>query len=240
MTALLLSDLHLPAEPSPLREGFLHFLAGPARAAQRVYILGDLFEYWIGDDVGTRVYREEIAALRALTATGVRVGFMHGNRDFLAGAGFAEASGVELLEDPLAIELDGRRVLLSHGDAWCSDDAAYQRWRAFSRNRVARALFLRLPVSLRTRIAGGVRQRSTDDKADKTAEIMDVNADAIAAAFRTSGCDCIIHGHTHRPADHALPIDGRSVQRIVLADWRPRHMEWLQAGGGLQRLTLGN
>lgn len=235
MTALLLSDLHLPAEPSPLREGFLRFLAAPARAAQQVYILGDLFEYWIGDDVGLQVYADEIAALRALAKTGVRIGFMHGNRDFLVGTGFAAATGVELLGDPTVVALDGEPVLLSHGDLWCTDDQAYQRWRRFSRNRFAQALFGKLPVSLRTRIAGGVRRRSADDKDRKTIDIMDVNPAAIDSAFRASGCRRIIHGHTHRPTTQRLRVDGAEAERIVLADWTPQRMEWLEVNGGFRR-----
>ena len=236
MTALLLSDLHLPAEPSPLREGFLRFLDGPARTARQVYILGDLFEYWIGDDAGLALYGDEIRALRALTDAGVRIGFMHGNRDFLVGTGFARASGVELLADPIRVDLDGEATLLSHGDAWCSDDRAYQRWRRFSRNPLAQSLFLRLPTSLRARIAGDVRRRSDDDKDRKTVEIMDVHPSAIAEAFRACGCRRIIHGHTHRPATHRLQIGGREVERIVLADWTPQRMEWLEAGDGLRRV----
>jgi UDP-2,3-diacylglucosamine hydrolase len=238
MTALLLSDLHLPAEPSPLREGFLRFLGGPARDAQQVYILGDLFEYWIGDDVGLASYPAEVAALRALVDHGVQVGFMHGNRDFLVGPGFAAATGVALMRDPSIVQLDGERVLLSHGDLWCTDDQAYQRWRRFSRNRVAQRLFARLPISLRTRIAGGVRSRSDDDKDRKTAEIMDVNPAAIEAAFRASGVRRIIHGHTHRPTTHRLPLDGRTVERIVLADWTPQRMEWLAIDNGERRIAF--
>jgi UDP-2,3-diacylglucosamine hydrolase len=231
MSALLLSDLHLPAEPSPLREGFAHLLAGPARDVDQVWLLGDIFEYWIGDDAGLQDYAAEIAALRALTASGVRVGFMHGNRDFLVGLRFAEATGVELLEDPQLVTLAGQRVLLSHGDRWCTDDRAYQRWRSFSRNPLAQAVFARLPRRWRAAVAGGVRSRSGQEKRHKTNAIMDVNADAIADAFRSSGADCIIHGHTHRPATHALSVDGRAVERIVLPDWTLADMKALRFDG---------
>ncbi|MES0874330.1 UDP-2,3-diacylglucosamine diphosphatase [Sinimarinibacterium thermocellulolyticum] len=238
MTALLLSDLHLPAEPSPLREGFLRFLAGPARAAQQIYILGDLFEYWIGDDVGVQVYAEEVAALRALSDTGVHVAFMHGNRDFLVGADFARASGTTLLADPSVVVLGGERVLLSHGDQWCAGDLAYQRWRRFSRNRLAQSLFLGLPPALRRRIAGDLRRHSGDGKRRKPVQIMDVDPAAIVEAFRRSGCRRIIHGHTHRPATHRMRIDGLDAERIVLADWTPQRMEWLQLDDGSRRLRL--
>ncbi len=228
MATLFLSDLHLPQQPSPLREGFLRFLQGPARMAEAVYLLGDLFEYWIGDDVGLQAYASEIAALRALTAHGVPVFFQHGNRDFLVGRTFAETTGVRLLDDPTAIDLYGVPTLLSHGDGWCVDDRAYQRWRRFSRNRVAQWLFLKLPRARRERIAGGVRGRSHEDKRWKAEDIMDVNAAAVRAAFDASGATRIVHGHTHRPDDHQLH-DGahRRVHRLVLADWRPDRMEYL-------------
>jgi UDP-2,3-diacylglucosamine hydrolase len=231
MSALLLSDLHLPAEPSPLREGFAHLLSGAAREVEQVWLLGDIFEYWIGDDAGLHDYAPEIAALRALTGTGVRVGFIHGNRDFLVGRLFAEATGVDLLADPQLVTLGGRRVLLSHGDRWCTDDRAYQRWRRFSRNPLAQSVFAHLPRRLRQTIAGGVRSRSGQEKRYKPDAIMDVNTDAIADAFRATGVDCIIHGHTHRPATHALSVDGRAVERIVLPDWTSASMKALRFDG---------
>lgn len=233
MATLFISDLHLPDQPSPLREGFLRFLQGPARQAQALYILGDLFEYWIGDDVGLVAYATEIAALRSLTDGGVPCFFMHGNRDFLVGEGFSHASGVQLLPDPTLIELDGVPTLLGHGDLWCTDDRGYQRWRRFSRNRLAQRLFLKLPVSRRQAIAGDVRGRSHSDKRYKAQDIMDVNATAIRAAFDHSGAHRLIHGHTHRPADHQLHTgDHRRVQRLVLADWHDDRMEYLSAENG--------
>lgn len=239
MAALLLSDLHLPAEPSPLREGFLRFLAGPARDAQTVWLLGDIFEYWIGDDVGLRVYAAEIAALRELTSRGVAVRFMHGNRDFLVGAGFAAATGVVLVSDPAVVELGSLPALLSHGDLWCTDDLAYQRWRRFSRNRVAQAIFARLPRAWRERVAGGLRSHSRNEKRYKPEAIVDVNPAAIEQVLRRSRTRLLIHGHTHRPADHALSIDGQPARRIVLADWHPDRMEYLSASpDGLRRLAV--
>lgn len=235
MATLFVSDLHLPDEPSPLRAGFLRFLNGPARTADAVYLLGDVFEYWVGDDVGLREYPAEIEALRALTDSGVAAYFMHGNRDFLVGRRFAKATGVRLLRDPTRIELDGRRVLLSHGDIWCSDDRGYQRWRRFSRNRIAQWIFLRLPEPRRRAIAGGVRSQSSDAKRVKVESIMDVNAAAIERAFCEHAVPCIVHGHTHRPADHRLTVEGREVERIVLADWRPHRMEYLLAENGSLR-----
>ena len=235
MTALLLSDLHLPAQPSALREAFTGFLEGPARKAQQVYILGDLFEYWIGDDAGLQVYAREISRLAALSASGVEVFFMAGNRDFLVNGGFAEVSGAKILPDPSVVTLAGRPTLLSHGDLFCTDDLAYQRWRRVSRNRAIQALFGLLPRALRERIAGGLRQQSNSGKAAKSADIMDVNAAAVAAAFARHKVQRIIHGHTHRPADHR----DAGLERIVLADWTPRRMEYLEASeAGLRRVAL--
>jgi len=223
MTTLLLSDIHLPNQPSPLHAAFAGFLAGPARRAQTVYILGDLFEYWISDDVGQREYGPEFTALRALTDSGVRVRFMHGNRDFMVGKHFAAATGVELLHDPLPLDLAGVPTLLSHGDIFCTDDIAYQRWRRFSRNPLAQAIYKLLPESVHRRIASTARSGSES----KPSVIMDVNEAAVRQAFVQYDVRRIIHGHTHRPAEHAYDIDGRACERIVLADWRPQRLEYL-------------
>jgi len=236
---LLLSDLHLPLQASPLREAFAGFLAGPARRAEAVYILGDLFEYWIGDDAGLRDYAAEVLALRALADSGVRLRFMHGNRDFLVGRRFAAAAGLELLRDPLRLELGGVPTLLSHGDRWCTDDRAYQRWRRFSRNPLAQRLFGLLPEARRRRIAGMARSQSEVDKSHKPQAIMDVNEAAIRHALVAHQVRRIIHGHTHRPAEHHYDFDDGPRQRIVLADWRPEHIEYLVCdGAGLRRQTL--
>ncbi|TJY62255.1 UDP-2,3-diacylglucosamine diphosphatase [Sinimarinibacterium sp. CAU 1509] len=236
---LFVSDLHLPNGPSPLRDGLIRLLDGPARATHAVYLLGDIFEYWIGDDVGLRDHAPVIDALRALNSAGVAIYAMHGNRDFLYGRAFERASGVQLLTDPTVVDVDGVPTLLSHGDLWCTDDHAYQRWRRFSRNRFAQWVFLKLPQSRRLRIAGGLRGQSADAKQTKSVEIMDVNPLAVEAAFRHYGVSRIIHGHTHRPADHRLSVDGREVERIVLADWHADLMEYLVAEHGhLRRMHV--
>ncbi|HVT34992.1 MAG TPA: UDP-2,3-diacylglucosamine diphosphatase [Nevskiaceae bacterium] len=228
---LLLSDLHLPAQPSPLRDAFIAFLEGPARQAAGVYILGDLFEYWIGDDIGLQLYAREVSRLAALSALGVPVHFMRGNRDFLVGRHFALITGATILRDPVIVELGGQPTLLSHGDLWCTQDEKYQHWRRFSRNPVAQWLFLRLPRALRERIAGGVRARSGANKMDKPAEIMDVDDDAVRAAFPQARVQRIIHGHTHRPARHHYRIGERDCERVVLADWTTQRMEYLRVDG---------
>ncbi|HUS24365.1 MAG TPA: UDP-2,3-diacylglucosamine diphosphatase [Candidatus Binatia bacterium] len=229
--ALLLSDLHLPPEPSPLRQDFLAFLHGPARGADTLYILGDLFEYWIGDAEGREAYPAEWEALAALTRSGVRVRYQHGNRDFMVGPRFFAETGVELLPDPAVVELAGTPTLLSHGDLFCTGDVAYQRWRRFSRRPLAQWIYRRLPRAVRQAVAGNLRGRSQY----KPASIMDVAAEAVSEAFRRHGVRRIVHGHTHRPALHAL---GEGRERWVLADWRPDRREYLRVDDTIERVTL--
>jgi UDP-2,3-diacylglucosamine hydrolase len=237
--SLFISDLHLPVSSSPLRETFAKFLAGPARDCQALYILGDLFEVWIGDDAGLREYSVERSCLRALTGAGVPVYFQHGNRDFLVGREFAAATGVTLLADPVTLDLGGVPTLVSHGDVWCTDDVGYQRWRRFSRRPSVQAVYRALPLPLRERIAGGIRATSDSDKQAKPAAIMDVNDDAIRDAFRRHGTPRMIHGHTHRPAEHRYEIDGRACVRHVLSDWRPGHCEAIAVdAAGIRRVPL--
>ena len=236
---LFVSDLHLPAGSSPLHEAFAKFLAGPAREAAALYILGDLFEYWVGDDAGLREYSVERSCLRALTAGGVPVFYQHGNRDFLVGRDFAAATGLQLLPDPFTTELHGVPTLISHGDLWCTDDVAYQRWRRFSRRPALQAVYRALPLSWRERIAGGIRAKSDAGKQYKPADIMDVSDAAIRQAFAQHGAERMIHGHTHRPADHRYDVGGRACVRHVLADWVPGRCEALQVdAGGVQRVML--
>lgn len=237
MAHLLLSDLHLPAKASPLRDAFAAFIEGPALKAESVYLLGDIFEYWIGDDAGLQTYAREVAALAALTVRGVPVYFMHGNRDFLVGDEFAQITGATLLHDPHRVDFYGIPTLLSHGDVFCTDDVGYQRWRRFSRNPLAQWIYRRLPRARREKIAGGLRSQSSEHKRYKAEDIMDVNAGAIRKAFDVSGARRLIHGHTHRPAEHRDEMPGS--ERIVLADWRPERREYLSiAPDGWQRVLL--
>lgn len=241
-TDLLLADLHLPplhgdGSAGPLNLAFRRFCDGPARQASRVFILGDLFEVWVGDDAGLTEHAEDIAAIRRLSDTGVEVYFQHGNRDFIVGPAFVRAAGVKLLPDLARFELGGVTALLAHGDLFCTDDRAYQRWRRFSRNPLAQWVYKRLPLSRRRRIAGGLR----DDvhKQRKPESIMDVNEGAVRQALVDAKVTRLIHGHTHRPAEHHYLIDGRDCERVVLADWRPGRLEYLQAdASGWRRVLL--
>ncbi len=219
MARLFVSDLHLDAETPQAIEQFLEFLATHASQAEALYILGDLFEAWIGDDDPEREKARVCAALRALTSRGVPCFILHGNRDFLLAEGFCERTGASLLPDPVAIELGGERVLLTHGDALCVDDHAYQELRSAVRSPDWQRRFLALPVAVRAQLAERARAGSRAHTSRTVPDIMDVNAAAVAAAFRATGARRIIHGHTHRPAVHELTIDGRPAQRIVLGAW---------------------
>ncbi len=239
MLTYFISDLHLPPGPSKLRQVFRKFLEGQAREAGALYILGDLFEYWIGDDAGMQDYAEDVQALSTLTAAGVPVYFQHGNRDFLVGKAFCARTGVQLLPDPYRFDLAGSPALLSHGDPFCTADLGYQRWRRFSRNPLVQGIYLMLPLALRRRIAGRVRSQSDSQKQYKPEDIMDVSVEAIHAAFLRHGVSLLIHGHTHRPAEHRHEVNGRASQRIVLADWRPERCEALRVDiAGIQRIEL--
>ncbi|HEU0196653.1 MAG TPA: UDP-2,3-diacylglucosamine diphosphatase [Nevskiaceae bacterium] len=226
---LLLSDLHLPSEPSPYRAAFNAFLAGPARTASAVYILGDLFDAWIGDDIGVADFAPECANLQTLTSHGVPVGFLHGNRDFLVGERFAAVTGVSLLPDPSVVTLPDGPVLLAHGDTLCTDDKLYQRFRRIVHSATLQRFFLRLPIGWRRAIARRLRAGSRARKTrDGYTPAGDINADAVRKLLTRHAQTRLIHGHTHRPADHALALDGGTAgRRFVLADWRPQRMEYL-------------
>lgn len=217
---LFISDLHLDPERAEIIGLLLDFLAGRARSAEALYILGDLFEYWIGDDDVRPAMEPVLNALRRLVEAGVPVSFMAGNRDFLVGRQFAELTGCALLEDPTPISLyHGVNTLLMHGDTLCTDDTAYQALRRQLRDRAWQASFLAQPIEQRREQAENLRRESREATRGKAFEIMDVNADAVTKAFRTHQVQRIIHGHTHRPDVHTLEIDGVQVERIVLGDW---------------------
>lgn len=238
MTTLFVSDLHCEAGREDIGAQFRQFLRGEARGADALYILGDLFESWIGDDDPNPHYASIKSELRALCASKVPVYFMHGNRDFMIGSAFAGDTGVRLLPDPLIVDLYGERVLLSHGDTWCTDDHEYQALRTMTRNPQWQAAMLARPLTERQAIAAQARAASKAQSAMKNEAIMDVNPTAIVEAFRSSGVATILHGHTHRPAIHELQLDGRRVRRIVLGDWYEQGsvLRWSPDGPSLDTL----
>ena len=224
MTTLFISDLHLDPERPAITELFARFVGGEAREADALYILGDLFEAWVGDDDPSQTGAFVADSLKALADDGVPVFFMHGNRDFLVGEAFARRAGMTLLEDPARIALYGHDVLLLHGDTLCTGDLAYQQFRAQTRDPrwqqqfLAQPLEARLAFAQQARAASQARQGELRDSGQMET-ITDVAPDAVEAAFQAHGVDTIIHGHTHRPAVHGLDVGGRPRKRIVLGDW---------------------
>lgn len=216
-----ISDLHLSADRPSLTALFERYLAGPAREAGSVYILGDLFEYWAGDDdLDDPLNRGVAETLARFAADGGKVYFMAGNRDFLLGKEFATRAHLQILQEPTLIRLGEQRTLLCHGDGLCTDDLAYQAFRKQVRDPAWQAQFLAQPLAIRKQIIAGVRMKSETAKSEKDAAIMDVNEDAVASLLREHGYPLLIHGHTHRPAVHTLDMEGHGCQRWVLADWR--------------------
>eukprot|EP01030_Chromulinospumella_sphaerica_P012675 gene12675-12468_t len=216
--ALFISDLHLQAGQPATTAAFFRFLEEQARHTQQLYLLGDLFEYWAGDDDLHDPYHQQIiAALRALSDAGVAIYWIAGNRDFLVGAEFAKAAGVTLLDEPHVANIAGQRVVLLHGDAQCTEDTQYMAFRAMVRQPAWQQQFLATPLAQRKAIIAGMRASSRKDQRTKSYEIMDVTPAAIAAVFAATACDVMIHGHTHRPALHSA----HGQRRYVLPDWEP-------------------
>ena len=223
MRSLFISDLHLTESRSQANEAFFSFLEGEARKADALYILGDLFEYWIGDDDLGDPFNAIVAGfLKEHSRHGAGLFLMHGNRDFLIGREFCEATGATLLEDPAEIRLGKTRTLLMHGDTLCTDDTDYQAWRRTARSQAWQRGFLAKPLRDRRREIFALREKSREVIQAKAAEIMDVNANAVCDAFRRHGVCRLIHGHTHRCARHELVVDGARCERWVLSDWYGR------------------
>lgn len=217
---LFISDLHLTPERPAINRTFFSFLRAQARAASALYILGDLFDYWIGDDDLDDPFNASVAsALRALSDTGCRVSFMPGNRDFLLGERFAAACGMRVLDDPTVIDLHGTRTLIMHGDTLCTADLAYQAFRTKVHTDAWQRDFLARTLAERRAVAQGLRAESQEEKVTKSAEIMDVTPSAVERILREHACIRLIHGHTHRPARHTLQVDGRHCERWVLDAW---------------------
>lgn len=239
--ALFISDLHLQPSHPRTAEAFLRFLAEHAAKAQQLYLLGDLFEYWAGDDDLAEPFHQRIVeAIRAVSAAGAAVFWIAGNRDFLVGQQFAEAAGLTLLAEPHVITVGGLRIALVHGDAQCTDDVKYMEFRAMVRQPAWQQQFLAMPLAQRKAIIAGMREGSREAHTAKSYAIMDVTPAAVAALHADTGADVIIHGHTHRPALHEA--DGK--RRYVLSDWEldtdaPR-ADWLavDADGTVSRHHL--
>ena len=219
MTTLFISDLHLEADRPEIGEQFFNFLDGEAKDAEALYILGDFFEAWVGDDDPDEYYASIKQALRALVDHGVPVYFMHGNRDFMIGERFASETGATILPDPCPAEFYGKQVLLSHGDALCIDDIEYQKVRAMTRSPEWQAAILAKPLEERLAIAAHARAQSLARNVASDDEIMDVNADEVLRTISENGADILLHGHTHRPAIHEIAVGDRIAKRIVLGDW---------------------
>jgi UDP-2,3-diacylglucosamine hydrolase len=229
---LFVSDLHLDDARPHIVEDFERFCAGEARDADALYVLGDLFEAYIGDDDDAPLNARIAAALHGVAAAGVPVHFMVGNRDFLLGEKYARRCGMDLLDDGTVVDLYGTPALILHGDVLCTDDAAYLAFRKQVRDPAWQAAFLARPLVERRAFAAQARDASRAHTSQADMAIMDVNQDAVERALRQAGVTRMIHGHTHRPAIHDLTLDGKPAQRIVLGDWYEQ--------GSLLRVTRGN
>lgn len=238
MTTLFISDLHLEAKRPEIGEQFLAFLAGEAREAEALYILGDLFEAWLGDDDPNPHYAGMKTAIREVADSGVPVFFMHGNRDFMIGEQFAAETGVTILNDPEIVDLYGDKVLLSHGDALCTDDVHYQQIRAMTRDPEWQDMMRAKPIQERIEFAIQARKDSLAHGESLDDEITDVNQGAVEQTIREHGVDILLHGHTHRPAIHEVELDDRVATRIVLGDWYEQGsvVRWDAAGPRLEAL----
>ena len=240
MTAVFISDLHLHGDRPEAIEAFKGFLRDLPERASVLYILGDLFEFWIGDDAPLPAYVDVLEALRRACAAGLPVYFMHGNRDFLIGARFEQATGCRILPDPTVIEIGDEPVLLMHGDTLCTDDTDYQQFRRQVRDPQWQQVFLGQPLEKRIEIARFYRGESLKRTSEKSMEIMDVAQPAVEEAMAGHQVRYLVHGHTHRPAIHDFNLQGRPAQRIVLGDWYDQGsmLEWTDSGLELKTLAL--
>ncbi len=234
--SLFVSDVHLDVGAPESQRQFLDFLHTEATSAGALYILGDLFETWVGDDAEDE--GPVLGALAELTGRGVACFLLHGNRDFLIGQRFCDQTGCRLLPDPVAVQIGGERVLLTHGDALCTDDHAYQELRTVVRAGAWQRRFLDLPLATRSLLASEARAGSRAHTARTAPTIMDVNGQAVERAFRATRARRMIHGHTHRPAVHDALIGGHPVQRIVLGAWYEQGSYLLYQGGRYELRTL--
>ena len=239
MTTLFMSDLHADSRRPEIGTQFLAFLRNEAIHAEALYVLGDLFEAWIGDDCMDAEASRIVAGLKSVSDAGVPGYFMHGNRDFLIGERFAEQTGFDILEDPTITEIHGQRVLLMHGDTLCTDDVEYQALRSLVRNPDWQRETLARSIEERLTMAKKLRMGSKESTSTKADDIMDVNQDAVIEAMTHAGVSILLHGHTHRPAVHDVDHEGESLTRIVLGDWYSQGsvVRWDDAGFRLETLS---
>ncbi|SPY78455.1 UDP-2,3-diacylglucosamine diphosphatase [Providencia rustigianii] len=219
MSTYIIADLHLSEDEPAITAGFLHFIEQQAIHADSLYILGDFFNYWIGDDDNNPLHQQVANALKQLSEHGIPCYFIHGNRDFLIGKRYAKQCGMTILPQETLLELYGKRILIMHGDTLCSDDAAYQNYRKKVHTPWIQRLFLALPLFIRRRIAQKMRRNSQYASSMKSESIMDVNPDAVINALKRHQAQWMIHGHTHRPAIHEINIAGQLHFRGVLGAW---------------------
>jgi UDP-2,3-diacylglucosamine hydrolase len=231
VTTLFISDLHLEESRPDITEAFLGFLDGTASGVDQLYILGDFFEAWIGDDERTPLQEQIAAALRKLRDSGTDIFLMHGNRDFLIGEDFCKRAGASLLDDPTVIDLHGTPTLLMHGDSLCTADVEYQKFRANMRNPQWQQMILQRPLEDRQQMARQLREISMAKNQGKEEFIMDVTPEEVIKDMEAHGVQHMIHGHTHRPAVHELIANGLPARRIVLGDW-DKNVWWLEAEPG--------
>lgn len=238
MSTLFVSDLHLEADRPDIGDQFVQFLKTEAMDADDVYILGDLFEAWVGDDDPNSHYATIKMAIRKVVDKAIPVYFMHGNRDFMIGRQFANETGVEILKDPYPVAMYGQKTLLSHGDALCTDDVQYQRVRRMTRDPDWQASMLAKPLKERLRIAEEARRQSLEQTLNLSMNIMDVNQDEVKRVIRKHRVDVLLHGHTHRPGIHTIDLGNRKAKRIVLGDWHKHGsvLRWDLQGPKLQEM----
>lgn len=238
MTTLFISDLHLEADRPDISKQFLAFLEQDAREAEELYILGDLFEAWVGDDDPNTHYFTIKRALRKLVDRGTPIYFMHGNRDFMIGREFANETGIKILEDPYRVTMYGQKALFSHGDILCTDDVQYQRVRKMVRDPEWQRNMRKKPLKERLRIAAEARRQSLEATINKSLQIMDVNQGAVESMIRDHNVDVLLHGHTHRPNVHSVDLGNRKAKRIVLGDWYTQGslVRWDSRGPRLEQM----
>ena len=239
MTITFISDLHISESQPEIAKQFISFLENSAKDTDALYILGDLFEYWIGDDDPNPYYKIIISALNNYTASGIPTYFMHGNRDFLIGDIFAKKTGIKILKDPNIIRLNDEKIMLSHGDIFCTDDGEYQITRKLTRDPEWQKMMLKKSIAEREKFAHISRMKSITHTKFLDENITDVNQDEINRAFRSNNLTKIIHGHTHKPAIHDTLINDISHQRLVLGDWYEQGsiLDWDESGPKLITLN---